>query len=153
MKTTTIIFVSFLLTCLSCNSRTGEQDLETSIKNQFVKQASKKHNINESIFLVHSDSRNIHLKFAHTNHPEGEVPVDKFFHTASIGKTFTSVLVAILYEEGLLDYNDRISLYLGQEILEGLFVIDGVDHASEVMVHHLLNHTSGVADFYTDKPD
>jgi CubicO group peptidase (beta-lactamase class C family) len=37
-------------------------------------------------------------------------------------------------------------------MLEGLFVYKGTDYSQSVLVKQLLNHTSGIADYYEDKP-
>jgi D-alanyl-D-alanine carboxypeptidase len=158
MKTIRLILVSVMLLSTSCKSSSGDRSnqgdnsLEREIQEKFEKQAGKKHNINESIFLVHSDSRDLHLKLSCSPERGSSTPVDKPFHVASIGKTFTSVLVAMLVEEGVLSYDDPINRYLDPETLDGLFVVDGVDYSADVQIRHLLNHTSGAADFYEDKP-
>ncbi len=152
MKTITITFLAILFTGCSCRSFSKDDPIEKKITMLFEKQAGKKHNINGSIFMMHSDSRNIHLKLSYSPDQSGMHSPDRSFHVASIGKTFTSVLVAILVEEGVLRYEDPVSQYLDPDILEGLFVVKGTDYSSDVRIHHLLNHTSGAADFYTDKP-
>ena len=106
----------------------------------------KDKSLHSAILLVHSDKLGIHWKFA------CGVTEDHTFHVASIGKTFTSALFAKLFDQGRIDYEDSIAKYLPEEILEGLFVFDGFDYADNVLVRHLLNHTSGIADYFTEKP-
>ena len=89
--------------------------------------------------------------FSHTLGLDYSFPFDstsKPFHTASIGKVFTAVLVHRLAEKGLLRVSDRIMGYLTPEMLERLFVYQSVDYAAQVTVEHLLGHTSGVADYF-----
>jgi D-alanyl-D-alanine carboxypeptidase len=62
------------------------------------------------------------------------------------------VLVALLYEQGQIDYEDPISKFLPKDILDGLFVFRGSDYSSSVLIRHLLNHTSGIADYFAEKP-
>jgi D-alanyl-D-alanine carboxypeptidase len=110
------------------------------------KKVQKDKSLHNAILLVHSDKYGIHWKFA------SGVSGNHTFHTASIGKTVTSALIARLFEQGLIDFEDPISKYLPQDLLEGLFVIDGFDYARNVVGRHLLNHTSGIADYFTEKP-
>jgi D-alanyl-D-alanine carboxypeptidase len=70
------------------------------------------------------------------------------FHIASVGKLFTATIIYQLVEEGRIALTDPISLYLKAEILEDLFVIEGIDYSERVTIEQLLKHTSGVADYF-----
>jgi D-alanyl-D-alanine carboxypeptidase len=72
------------------------------------------------------------------------------FHVASVGKLFTTVLTAQLVEQGRLRWDSRLVDLLPHETLEHLFVVDGVDYRDEVRLEHLLMHTSGIADYFSD---
>ncbi|MCB1316621.1 MAG: beta-lactamase family protein [Leptospiraceae bacterium] len=74
------------------------------------------------------------------------------FHVASVGKLFTTVLIAQLIESGRLDWDTRIAAVLPAADLQGLFVYSGKDYATEVSIEHLLTHTSGAADYFADRP-
>ncbi len=75
------------------------------------------------------------------------------FHAASIGKLFTAVTIMQLAEEGALDIADPVADYLAADVLAGLFVHGGVDYAGEVTIGQLMEHTSGVADYFADPVD
>ena len=83
---------------------------------------------------------------------QGLVP-NQPFHAASIGKLFTSVTIMQLAEEGALDIADPVADYLAADVLAGLFVHGGVDYAGEVTIGQLMEHTSGVADYFADPVD
>jgi CubicO group peptidase (beta-lactamase class C family) len=67
---------------------------------------------------------------------------DTRFRIASLTKQFTSMLVMQLVEEGRIDLNDRLTEYLPEY---------RQDTGSEVTIHHLLAHTSGIPN-YTNIP-
>ncbi len=77
---------------------------------------------------------------------------DTPFHTASVGKILTAVSIARLAEQGKLSFDDPIGRYLSPDIMEGLHVMDGRDYSAGITIRHLLSHTSGLPDFYSDTP-
>ena len=132
----------------------GKNRISDRIGSKLQKIVRKKKGLRNALLLVHSDKQAIHWKFAAgTTGPEG-IPIspDSPYHIASIGKTFTSVLLAIMYERGKVRYDDPVSKHLPPKMLEGLFVYGGTDYAGQVSIGQLLNHTSGIGDYYEDKP-
>ncbi|MDR6548835.1 serine hydrolase [Paenibacillus qinlingensis] len=81
---------------------------------------------------------------------DAAVSLNQPFHTASIGKVFTAVIIMKLVERGQLALEDPICKYVTPTELTHLFVYRGVDYASQVTIHQLLGHTSGVADYFED---
>ena len=77
---------------------------------------------------------NIPFKVPNTNQTKYKI--------ASITKAFTSVLILQLQEQGKTDLNKTIKTYLPEYTGEG---------ADRVTLHHLLNHTSGIANMDTVK--
>jgi CubicO group peptidase (beta-lactamase class C family) len=69
--------------------------------------------------------------------------IETKFNLASMNKMFTSVAIAQLAERGKLSFNDSI----------GKFFPDFPNkHAAEkITIHHLLTHTSGLADYFEKK--
>ena len=63
--------------------------------------------------------------------------LDDSFHVASITKTFTAAAIRGLYEDGLLDLEDPLSRFVPE-----------FPGAQEITIRHLLNHESGVPDFW-----
>jgi D-alanyl-D-alanine carboxypeptidase len=121
-------------------------EAEQRIRSLLDRKRQKDKSLHNAILLVESEKDGVRWKFA------SGVSPDHTFHVASIGKTFTSVLVAKLYEEGQINYEDPISRFLPKDLLDGLFVFQEFDYKDNVLVRHLLNHTSGIADYFTDKP-
>ena len=72
---------------------------------------------------------------------EDKLPIteDTIFQLASISKTFTGTSVMLLVRQGKLSLEDRITKYFPE-----LTAYEGVT------VRHLLNHTSGIPDYFDD---
>lgn len=70
------------------------------------------------------------------------------FHGASVGKLMTATLAFQLVERGRLGLDDPIARLLPPEETRGLFVFGGDDRAGDVTLAHLLEHTSGAADYF-----
>jgi D-alanyl-D-alanine carboxypeptidase len=70
------------------------------------------------------------------------------FHTASVGKLFTTALIGMLIDEDRLARDTAVADVLPERLLNGLFVQDEDDYRTRVTVAHLLSHTSGVADYF-----
>ena len=83
--------------------------------------------------------------------------VNHQFRTASVAKTFTSVIILQLIEEGRLSLADRIGDHLGPQLRalnrtrEELQITNGSNQGQLVTVKHLLTHTSGIPDYFFEK--
>ena len=77
---------------------------------------------------------------------------DTPIYIASITKLYTATAIMRLYEKGVLSLDDTMSKYLPKELIEGIHVYKGKDYSNEIIIKQLLSHTSGIADYYTEKP-
>lgn len=77
---------------------------------------------------------------------EKKIPLrpDHIFALGSIGKMYTAVAVLKLAEEGQLALDDRIGLYLPQEIISNLA------NGQLITIRHLLSNTSGLYNYESD---
>lgn len=73
------------------------------------------------------------------------------FHSASVGKLMTAVLILKAVDDGLITLDTPISMILKQPILDGLFVYSSHDYQQNVTIEHLLRHTSGINDYFESK--
>ena len=60
-----------------------------------------------------------------------------------MNKMFTTIAVAQLVEKGRLSYKDKVGKYLGKEWISP-------ENGEKVTIHHLLTHTSGLGDFFSE---
>lgn len=153
---TKLIFILLLICILllgGCINMASE-NAESKIQSLIEKTVSKNKDLHHGLLLVHSNRLNIHWKFAvgYTGEEQKAITQDHTFHVASIGKTFTSALIAKLYEEGNISYDDPIKKYLSDDILNGLHTYEGKSYSDKILIRHLLNHTSGIADYFEEKP-
>jgi len=76
---------------------------------------------------------------------------DDDFEIASVTKTFTATTVLLLMEDGELDLDDTLAERL-PAYGQGLLVVDGEDLTGQITVRQLLQHTSGLPDYWSDPP-
>lgn len=69
--------------------------------------------------------------------------IDTKFNLGSMNKMFTTIAVAQLAEKGKLSYQDKVGKYLGKEWISP-------ENGEKVTIHHLLTHTSGLGDFFSE---
>ncbi|MDX1943741.1 MAG: serine hydrolase domain-containing protein [Saprospiraceae bacterium] len=67
------------------------------------------------------------------------------FNIASGGKMFTAIAIAKLAEQGKLKYDDKITKYLNG--------FSDKSKADKITIHHLLSHTSGIAEYWSGQND
>ncbi len=73
---------------------------------------------------------------------------DTPYHLASATKLFTSVTVMQLRRGSLIDLDAPMDAYLDDSLIQGLHVVDGVDHTGQISVRNLLAQTSGLGDYF-----
>lgn len=89
--------------------------------------------------LVAKNGKPIFKRAYGLNNSKTANSIDTKFDLASMSKMFTSVAVAQLVQQGKLSYGDSIGKLLPD--------YPNKQAAEKVTLHHLLTHTSGVADF------
>ncbi len=129
-----------------------KKNIEILLENNFKQQIKKDKNIKNALMLIHSDKYNIHLNMAEGMTEGVKSNSMQPFHIASIGKLFTSVLIGVLYEQNKLTYEDYIIKYFEDDLLDNIHLYKGADYTNQIKIKHLLNHTSGLHDYFDDKP-
>ena len=84
----------------------------------------------------------------------GQVPMTKDtpIFIASITKLYTATVIMRLYEKGAISLDDPMSKYLSEGLIRGIHVYKGRDYSHEITIKQLLSHSSGIADYYMEKP-
>ncbi|UCC82966.1 MAG: beta-lactamase family protein [Gemmatimonadota bacterium] len=72
------------------------------------------------------------------------IDLDTRFNLSSVTKSFTGTAIVQLAEAGVLSYDDPLSDHVDESWLPR-------DISSRIRLHHLLTHTSGLGDYYTDE--
>lgn len=123
-----------------------KERVAASIEEMFRAQVAKDNKLKNAFLLVHADRMGLHLNLAVGTTAGAPADPRQPVYMASVGKLFTSTLVGILHERGVLSFDDRIVDHLDLELLRGLHVYKGTDRTNEIQIKHLLSQTSGLAD-------
>jgi D-alanyl-D-alanine carboxypeptidase len=116
---------------------------------KLLRKELKKSDVHSAFLAVYSPSKKINWDFSVGEFQKGKaVTTANPFYTASIGKTFTATSIAVLYEQRKLNFSDRICKYLPDSIVNGLHVLDAIEYSSEITIAQLLQHTSGLPDYF-----
>ncbi|WP_078427651.1 serine hydrolase domain-containing protein [Alkalihalobacterium alkalinitrilicum] len=121
----------------------SKEKIIKSIEHSFRKKVQKDKNLKSACLLVHSETNGIHINIA-----DGLMDTNQPVYMASVGKLFTSVIISMLYENGKLMYDDKITNYLEPSLLEKIHVYNGKNYTEQIQIKHLLKHTSGLPDFF-----
>nr|MQY58349.1 serine hydrolase [Clostridia bacterium] len=129
-----------------------KEEARALIESLFRKKVQKDRKIHNAYLLVHSEKLGIHMNMAEGS--TGSMPANpqQPYFIASIGKLFTSVLIGILVEKGKISYQDTITQHFNNDLLSNLHVYKGNDYTNHIKIKHLLNHRSGLHDYFEDKP-
>lgn len=115
-----------------------------------------KHPVHNVLFYARNGQTDFQTTRGYGIRGRDELPVtpDFRFKMASITKTFVSVVTQQLIEEGRLRYDDHAADYLSDlDFLrfEEFHILEGEAYAKNITVEHLLRHTSGIGDIFSDK--
>jgi len=122
------------------------------MENKFRERVNKDPRIRNAYMLVHSEKNNIHLNIAEGQTEGMPANPQQQFHLASIGKLFVSILTGVLFEQEKISYEDRITDFFNDDLLNNLHIYKGKEYTNEIKIKHILNHTSGLQDYFEDKP-
>lgn len=85
-------------------------------------------------------------------HLDASVSADTPFFLASTTKLFATTIILQLVDGAKLNLDTRLTDLLDAETLRGLHQFRGHDYVPDLTIRHLLSHTSGLADYFEQKP-
>ena len=105
---------------------------------QFIRQQMAFYRIPALAFVFTDREKTLHSGYYGTADLEKKVPLnpDHVFNFGSIGKSFTSILLLKVQEEGLLDLQKPVRDYLPWFEVQSAY--------APITLHHLLTHSSGL---------
>lgn len=158
MKIAIIILVGIILVAgigfgvlAYMNRPISKEAVTRKIEKHLTKIVEKNDSLSSALLTIYSNKTGYFEQFAAgTTHQSTNQPVriDSQYHSASVGKTMLASVYGLLVDEGKIHFDDTINTWLDDDILNGLFVIDGTDYSEQVTLRHLLSHTSGVGDYF-----
>lgn len=146
MKKLTLIYMAILLSLAL-----GAQDFLNAFgeTEKIFQEELKKEKIYNAFLDVCSPTLQFDWEFSGGRFLNGDtVTTANPFYTASIGKTFTATAIALLVEKDNIKFDDKISQYLPAEVMKNLHVFEEKDYSSEITIAQLLQHTSGLPDYF-----
>ncbi|NHN26408.1 beta-lactamase family protein [Flavobacterium jejuense] len=132
-----VFFKFFMIVFLLAQSNFYAQSIELKIDN-LIETKFEADNPG-AVFLVAKEGKPIYRKaFGKANLEMNIAMQPEFvFEIGSMTKQFTAVAIALLEEQGKLNFQD--------EIIK--FIPDYPTQGNKITIHHLLTHTSGIKDF------
>jgi D-alanyl-D-alanine carboxypeptidase len=152
--------ILYSLLFLSACHVTGQSDF--SNKEMQVEKLMNEHIVHEGKrpvhnFLIYAKNEKTGLEISKGIGTIGrnntEIEADYQFNIASITKTLVATIILQLEEEGKLSVNDKAGKYLkgiGFLRFGEIHRLNDTSYANEITIKNLLQHTSGIADIFTD---
>ena len=117
-------------------------DLQQQI-DRLVERAGSARHVHSLVLAVRSDDGSIDIGSA----AGGAEPGDSYF-VASIAKMFTATMVMQLIDENRVGLDSPIREHLSGIDLHGIHTHKGHDYSDRITIRHLLQHTSGLPDYF-----
>lgn len=110
-------------------------------------------NIKNVVLSIQSDDEHINFARAAGQAGAGQpMTPETPYYLASITKMYTAAVILNLADQGRLDLNAPFASYLPDSHLDGIHVYKGHDYSRTITIAQLATQTSGLADYFLDKP-
>ena len=134
-----------LVLLLLASIQSYEQTKKLKKIQNIIDQATKKHLVGVAVYIKLDGHREwIGVSGFQELESKTKLAPENIFATGSIGKMYNAVAVLKLVEEGRLQLDDKISLYLPKEIVSNL------PNGEQITVRHLLSNQTGLFNYETD---
>lgn len=140
-----VVYSKILLFITAINLFANQQEIATaqsykSISNQiltYLQQKAENYEFSGSVLIARNNTIIVNKGYGYANHELDVLNTPKTkFRIGSITKPFTAIATMQLRERGMLSLLDPLSKY-----------IPDYPNGELITIHHLLSHTSGVANF------
>jgi D-alanyl-D-alanine carboxypeptidase len=111
-----------------------------------VANSVKNKNVYGSVFHIQSCDNSLSLFSTY-----GNISYDSPYYIASINKLIISFITLRLCQNKMINLNDKVSMYLAPEMLDGMLVFDDKDISNQLTIGHLISQTSGLPCYLIDK--
>ncbi|WP_339916621.1 serine hydrolase domain-containing protein [Yeosuana marina] len=125
----------------------GQQDVKKDIA-LLLNAELQKENIKSVMLHVYSETRGIDIQLAESK--EDSISMQSPFYTASVTKMLTATAIGILKDQKKLKFEDSIAQYLPDSLTNNLHILEGKEYSRDITIAQLLQHTSGLPDYFTD---
>jgi CubicO group peptidase (beta-lactamase class C family) len=71
---------------------------------------------------------------------------------ASITKLYTAAVIMKLHQQRRLDLDEAMAAYLPAALIDRIHVHNGTDYSRQIRVYQLLSQTTGLPDYFEDRP-
>jgi D-alanyl-D-alanine carboxypeptidase len=155
MKNCLLLLIVFLLGgTLFSQTLTPQEKLDSILEGTLVHEGKRPvHNI-----MLYAKNAGTGFEYWHGAGIVGrsDTPIERDFQfkVASITKTFVATIILQLQEEGKLSVQDQAAKYLADHPwlrFREFHIYEGEPQYDKITLDHLLRHTSGVGDIFTDK--
>ena len=149
-----VLAVGILILSLSCALRKPSADINDEMQHLLSGLAERDKSVKNCVLSVMKGDGSFSWSgAAGIASQNGQVPMTKDtpIYIASITKLYTATAIMRLYETGALSLEDPMAEYLPGELIQGIHVYKGKDYSREITIKELLSHTSGIADYYSEK--
>ncbi len=131
------ILLSAAVFIIGATDRLYAQNLEAKADSLILKDFNAKNGPGAVFMIAHHGKAVYRKAFGKANiELDADMTPENVFQLGSITKQFTAVAILMLEEQGKLNVKDPVSKY-----------IPDYPGGSEITLHHLLTHTSGIKDF------
>ncbi|MEJ2101869.1 MAG: serine hydrolase [Desulfobacterales bacterium] len=150
-----IIAVGLVIALLACSTSSPDnlnQKMEYLVSGLVEKDKSIRNSV---LSVMKGDGSFCWSGAAGIANQTGQVPMTKDapIYIASITKLYTATAIMRLSEKGALSLDDPMAKYLSGGLIRGIHVYKGKDYSQEITIKQLLSHTSGIADYYSERPE
>jgi D-alanyl-D-alanine carboxypeptidase len=148
-----LIFVSFNLVSAQSDFISKEKKIDDLMRTHIVHEGNRPvHN-----FLIYAKNQNTGFEIRKGSGTIGrnDIPINEKYqyNIASITKTLVASIILQLEEEGKLSVNEKAGKYLKKtDFLRfpEIHLLNDTSYADYITIQNLLQHTSGIADIFTD---